>query len=62
MVRLTSYLSEIIVKEQYFNTCSKELVNFLKERMGFMLEELAKVAEHYSHAHQGNLTENTNTK
>ena len=44
-------ICELIVKEQYLNTCSKELAIFLKERKDLTVADLAKVAEHYLDAH-----------
>ena len=45
-------LSNIIIKEQFIESCSKQLSVFLKERPTENLKELAKVAQQYISAHQ----------
>ena len=45
-------LMELLVKEQYLATCSKELEIFLRERSIKMLDELAKNAEQFLTAHK----------
>ena len=44
-------VSELMVKEQFTNSCSKGVSVFLKERSTKDLEELAKLAEQYLNAH-----------
>jgi hypothetical protein len=44
----------LIVREQYFTTCSKLLELFLRERAVTDLDELAKLAEQYEDAHASN--------
>ncbi len=44
-------LFELMVREQYISTCSKDLALFLKERKPETLDELAKIAEQYLEAH-----------
>jgi hypothetical protein len=45
-------LMELLVKEQYLATCSKELEIFLRERSIQKLEELAKHSEQFITAHK----------
>ena len=48
-------LVNLMVREQYLNTCPKLLEIFLRERAFTNLTELAKLAEHYEDAHASNL-------
>ena len=41
----------LLLKDQFFVTCSKELRTFLKERGKMSLEDMASCAEHYLDAH-----------
>jgi len=51
------------VKEQFINSCPKQLSIFLKERATADLQEIAKAAEQYLNAHQSQLSEvNQNNK
>ena len=45
-------LLELLVKEQYLATCSKELEIFLRERSIKLLDELAKTSEQFLTAHK----------
>ena len=44
-------VSELMVREQFTNSCPKDVSVFLKERSPKNLEELAKLAEYYLNAH-----------
>ena len=44
-------LKNMIVKEQFINSCPKELTVHLRERAHETLEEMAKIADHYLEAH-----------
>ena len=44
-------VSELMVREQFTNSCSKNVSVFLKERSPKDLEKLAKLAEQYLNAH-----------
>ena len=52
-------VSELMVKEQFTNSCSKDVSVFLKERRPENLEELAKLAEQYLTAHNKKLSTKT---
>jgi len=41
----------LLVREQYINTCSKDLALFLKERKPTSIDELAQIAEQYLETH-----------
>ena len=41
----------MIVKEQFINSCPKELAVHLRERAPDTLEEMAKIADQYLEAH-----------
>ena len=44
-------LKDLIVKEQFINSCPKELAVHLRERAPETLEEIAKIADQYLEAH-----------
>ena len=44
-------LKDLIVKEQFINSCPKELAVHLRERAPESLEEIAKIADQYLEAH-----------
>ena len=44
-------LKNLIVKEQFINSCPKELAVHLRERAPETLEEMAKIADQYLEAH-----------
>jgi len=44
-------LKDLIVKEQFINSCPKELAVHLRERAPETLEEMAKIADQYLEAH-----------
>ena len=44
-------VSELMVREQFTNSCPKDVLVFLKERISEDLEELAKLAEQHLNAH-----------
>ena len=46
-------LKDLILREQFLNSCDVELSTFLKERKPRSLTELARYAEQYSEAHGG---------
>ncbi|GFR68920.1 hypothetical protein ElyMa_003746100 [Elysia marginata] len=45
---------DLFVKEQFFNTCGKDLRTFLMERNPKRCSELIELAEHYIEAHGEN--------
>jgi len=49
-------LITLVIREQYLSVCSPELALFLKERAITDLEELGKLAEQYSEAHNEAVT------
>ena len=44
-------LKNLIVKEQFINSCPKELAVHLREYTPEALEEMVKIADHYLEAH-----------
>ena len=44
-------LKDLVVKEQFINSCPKELAVHLRERAPETLEEMAKIADQYLEAH-----------
>ena len=44
-------LKNLIVKEQFINSCPKEITVHLRERAPETLEEMAKIADQYLEAH-----------
>ena len=44
-------IRNLVIKEQYLETCSVQLAVFLRERKPTYLEQLAKLAEQYLEAH-----------
>lgn len=45
-------LKDLIVKEQFINSCPKELAVHVRERAPETLEEMAKIADQYLEAHE----------
>ena len=49
-------LQDLLIKEQYINTCNKELQIFLRERVPKNVEELTAIAQQYTDAHKSQKT------
>ena len=55
-------LKDFIVKEQFINSCPKELTVHLPERAPKTLEEMAKIADQYLDAHRKHVLSSTRNK
>ena len=50
-------LANLLIREQFVNTCSAEMALFLRERVPKNISEMVKLAEHYLEAHGMSLQE-----
>ena len=48
-----SCLKDLFLREQFLDSCNKDLATFLKERKPQSVKEMAQYAEQYSEAHGG---------
>ena len=49
-------ISDLLIREQFLNTCAAEMALFLKKRVPESVEEMVKRAEQYMEAEAGKIT------
>jgi hypothetical protein len=55
-------LSDLLIREQFIQSCSQDLALFIKERMPRSVEDVTMLAEQYIEAHGGTITCNRSSK